>query len=65
MNKLFKPLTITDAGIYRRWAREHYTLLEPIDGTWHVVVQLECVRMNAAVHSELPLESYEGNPSER
>jgi hypothetical protein len=43
---LFKRLSAAEEADYRRWAREHYRPLDPIDGTWHPVVQDECRLIN-------------------
>lgn len=42
----WKSLTAEEEKTYRQWARDHYKLMEPINGVWHPVVQAECVLMN-------------------
>ena len=44
--RLHKDLNEKEAESFRRWARDNYKRLEPIDGTWHPVTQAECVKMN-------------------
>ena len=44
--KLFKDLSLEESIAYRKWARNNYKPLEPINGVWHPVVQAECVKMN-------------------
>jgi hypothetical protein len=44
--KLFRDLTEAEEAEFRQWARTNYKPFEPIDGTWHPVVQAECVEMN-------------------
>jgi len=43
---LFRPLNRKEEHQFRKWAREHYTPLTPINGVWHPVVQDECRKMN-------------------
>jgi hypothetical protein len=50
--KLFRDLTEPEEAEFRQWARDNYKAFEPIDGTWHTVIQDECVKINAA--KELP-----------
>lgn len=46
--KLFRDdLSPSEIEDFRRWARENYKPLEPINGAWHPVVQDECAKMNA------------------
>jgi hypothetical protein len=44
---IFKTLTHEEETTYREWARDYYTIFEPINGVWHPVTQAECVKMNA------------------
>ncbi|KKL58787.1 hypothetical protein LCGC14_2221890 [marine sediment metagenome] len=48
---LFRVLTAEEEAKFRKWARDNYKLLEPINGVWHPVVQAECVVMNEERHS--------------
>ena len=48
--KLFRTLSEMDEADFRRWARTHYRAYEPILGTWHPVVQRECVKINEEAH---------------
>ena len=43
---IWKKLDKEETEEYRQWARSNYRVMGPINGTWHPVVQLECVRMN-------------------
>lgn len=42
-------LTADEIKVFQRWARSHYKVFSPIDGTYHPVVQTECVKMNIEV----------------
>lgn len=45
--KLFRDnLSPEEQAAFRRWARDHYKVFEPIQGVWHPLVQQECVEMN-------------------
>ena len=44
--ELFRRLNTADEAEYRAWARENYTTLQDIPGTWHPVTQDECRKMN-------------------
>ena len=46
---LFKILSNEEQKEYRKWARENYTVYEPIKGLWHPIVQDECVKMNVEI----------------
>jgi hypothetical protein len=46
---LWNDLTVEEIMAYRRWAREYYVALQPINGTWHPVVQEECVQINREI----------------
>ena len=48
-----KALTMAERVEYRRWARVNYYPFSPIDGTWHPVVQAECVKINEEAHLQL------------
>jgi hypothetical protein len=50
--KLFRDLTPDEESEFRLWAHANYKPFQPIDGTWHPVVQDECVKINAL--AELP-----------
>lgn len=39
-------LTIHEKLQMRQWARDNYKPFSPIDGTWHPIVQDECVQIN-------------------
>jgi hypothetical protein len=43
---MHKPLSMAERVEFRRWARVNYLPLSFIDGTWHPVVQAECVKIN-------------------
>jgi hypothetical protein len=47
--QLFRNLSPAEEAKFRAWARANYKPFEPIDGTWHPVVQDECVTMNREV----------------
>ena len=49
MSGLFRTVTEEEAAEFRRWARENYVPLSPIEGIWHPEVQAECTRMNEEV----------------
>lgn len=55
MSGLFERLTLAQETEFRRWARENYTRLEQIDGTWHPVIQHECATMNERFYVNAPL----------
>ena len=42
----FKLLDETQIEEFRSHARRTYELFSPINGIWHPVYQLECVKMN-------------------
>lgn len=44
---MYRNLSANEQAVFRTWARENYNPFDPINGTWHPVVQDECVRMNA------------------
>ena len=48
---MFKKLTAEEEISCREWAHDNYTLLEPISGCWHPVVQDECRKMNATLQA--------------
>ena len=56
----WKSLSEEEEQIYRQWARDNYTPMEPINGVWHPVVQEECVLMNKGpkVHDEIDPTGY-------
>jgi hypothetical protein len=43
---LFKELSEQEQSEYRDWARRNYEPFSEINGTWHPVVQQECVKIN-------------------
>jgi hypothetical protein len=43
---MHKELTPSEIEEFTKWARDNYTPFAPINGTWHPVVQAECVKMN-------------------
>ena len=43
---IFRNLTPEEEKEFRQWARDNYRPLESIRGTWHPVIQAECVKMN-------------------
>lgn len=59
---LHKRLTMAERVEFRRWARANYLPFSPIDGTWHPVVQAECVIINeeATLQLEADRETLEG-----
>ena len=44
---MFRTLTTEEEQAFRAWARSNYEPLDEIRGTWHPVVQAECVQINA------------------
>jgi hypothetical protein len=44
---LFKDIPEEEEGEWRQWAWDNYEPFEPINGTWHPIVQLECTKINA------------------
>ncbi len=52
MATLFRTLTDGEDAKFRKWARDNYKPLEPINGVWHPVVQDECVLMNKEYERE-------------
>lgn len=46
MLKIWKKLSEEEKEEYRNWARNNYKPLSHINGLWHPIIQLECVRMN-------------------
>ena len=45
--EMFRTLTTEEEQAFRAWARSNYEPLDEIRGTWHPVVQAECVQINA------------------
>jgi len=43
---VFRALTEVEVKEFRRSARLNYKPFSPIEGIWHPIYQLECVRMN-------------------
>jgi hypothetical protein len=58
---LFRVLTKDEKEEFQRWARDNYKPGYPINGTWHVVVQQECVKMNAEWAGIEPIASSSEN----
>ena len=50
--KLFKELTKEEATPFREWARINYKPFSKINGTWHKLIQEECVKINADAQVE-------------
>lgn len=42
----FRKLTPVEERTFRKWARDNYEPGSEIRGTWHPVVQDECVEIN-------------------
>lgn len=42
----FRTLTAAEEKRFRQWARDNYEPGSEIKGTWHPVVQAECVEIN-------------------
>jgi hypothetical protein len=51
--QLFRKLSDTEIQEFIQWARENYVPLSPIDGTWHPVIQAECIAINAKTEVEV------------
>ena len=47
MNLFRKLEDPTEIKAYQKWARDNYVPNSPINGCWHPIIQMECVRMNA------------------
>ncbi len=43
---IFSALTPEDCEIFRKWARDNYTIGQPIPSIWHPAVRMECEKMN-------------------
>lgn len=43
---LFRNLCTEEEESFRAWARKNYKKYEPINGTWHPVIQDECKKIN-------------------
>ena len=54
--KLFRELTSEEEKEFRKWARDNYKPLQPIEGFWHPVIQDECVKINKEYAMELPMD---------
>ncbi|MHC4229460.1 MAG: hypothetical protein ACYSW0_18675 [Planctomycetota bacterium] len=54
----FRKLSIKEKRKFRAWARENYEPYTAIDGTWHPVIQAECVKVNdeLATYTMEPVE---------
>ena len=60
MLSLFRELSAQERKEFKEWARENYTPYSPINGTWHWVIQMECVKMNREYNLEKDLGIMEG-----
>jgi len=52
--KMFMELSPKQEQKFRKWSRENYQPYTEINGTWHPVVQDECVKMNKESASYYP-----------
>jgi hypothetical protein len=43
---IYRALNEQEAKAFQQWVRDHYKPFDPIEGIWHPVAQLECVRVN-------------------
>lgn len=43
--KFYKTLNEEEEKEFRQWARDHYSVGDSIDPSWHPVVQDECMSM--------------------
>ena len=50
--KLFRTLDEEEVNKFKAWARANYTPFEEIQGYWHPIVQMECVRINVEADSD-------------
>jgi len=46
MQQRGNQVTSQEEADFRLWARQNYVKFSPIQGTWHPIVQDECVAMN-------------------
>ena len=60
----YKNLSMRERVEYRKWARVNYYPFSPIDGTWHPVVQRECVEINEEAHLQLAADAIEEESKE-
>ena len=44
--RIWRDLTPEEEKYFREWARNNYKRFEDINGTWHYIVQEECVKIN-------------------
>jgi len=42
----FRKLGAAEKETFRQAARNNYELFTPIEGIWHPIYQIECVRLN-------------------
>ncbi|HET6886619.1 MAG TPA: hypothetical protein VFH87_01725 [Candidatus Udaeobacter sp.] len=56
---IHKALSMAERVEFRKWARVNYLPFSPIDGTWHPVVQHECVAINEEAHLQLAADQFE------
>ena len=60
----YKSLSMAERVEYRKWARVNYYPFSPIDGTWHPIVQRECVDINEEAHLQLQADAIESASDE-
>jgi hypothetical protein len=41
---------------YQQWARDNYSPQTAINGTWHPIIQAECVKMNLEFDASVDFE---------
>jgi hypothetical protein len=46
MNPLFRKLSSEEEAEFKKWAKDNYKPLQPIEGIWHPIVQEECAKIN-------------------
>lgn len=49
---IHRHLSKEEEVAFRVWARIHYGRMDDIKGTWHPVVQSECVKINAGIPAD-------------
>jgi len=55
---LFRDLSEEEEAVFRKWAHDNYRAFAEINGTWHPVVQDECVKINIEAGSHLCLQPW-------
>jgi len=53
---LFKNLNDDEIIEFKKWARDNYKRLSPIEGVWHPVIQKECSEMNLELSEKINFE---------